>query len=197
MIDSPWALIITKIHFYAGIHSPTQSLQQTKHYLQDGGWNYPLLYEFPAVLKAMWQAWCEWEYRESQCQILPWPSSTIWHCSLAHGEWEVATSSQQLCFTSPWVIPSHTQSHRAAGRRSCIKSSPRRCCGHSGAELLPVPGPQCCCLVFPMGCCLVLNWGRTSPALGPRCSVLCFSLLLNLWLQALFTARLPSPVLKC
>lgn len=109
-----------------------------------------------------------------------------------------------LCFTSPWVIantpwviPPHTHSHRATSRPSCVKSTPRRCSGPSGAVLLPVPGPRCSRLVLPLGCCLVLNWGSTSPVLGPSCSVLCFSLLLNVWLQALLTVCQPSPVLKC
>lgn len=114
MINSPRALVITEIHFYAGIHFPTRSLQQTKHYLQDEGWNYPLLYKFPAVLRAMWQPWCEWEYRESQCQILLWTSSTIWHSPLAHGEWEVAASSQHILLyfsLGNSITQTHTQSH--------------------------------------------------------------------------------------
>lgn len=138
MINSLWALVITEIHFYAGIHFPTQPLQQTKHYLQDEGWNYPLLYKFPTVLKAMWQPWCEWEYRESQCQILLWTSSTIWHCPLAHGEWEVAASSQHaLLYFSLGNSITHT--HIATCRLSCTKSTPRRCSSPSGATLPPVP----------------------------------------------------------
>lgn len=66
----------------------------------------------------------------------PAPSGTVpW--LLGSGRLQLHLS--MLCFTSPWVIPSHTHSHRATCRLSCTKSTPRRCSDPSGAALPPVP----------------------------------------------------------